>query len=393
MDQTPPLISKISFSISFIVVFLIVIEVLSAIYVKITDIRQGGLQNAQEIAALAVYKSESWAPTYWREEVAAFNVLYEPYVLWKRAPYQGETITIDEDGLRRTTHSQCTAQNYTIWTFGGSTMWGAGSPDWLTIPSLLAEHYEKSGKSVCVRNYGTNAWVNTQEVVELMLELKHAPRKPDLVIFYDGFNDAYSLYQSGMVDVPINNDLIKHKLEAGYPVQQAWNHAQFSKLGLISQFFQQLKTGQIIAQLGTKLRKARNGSLPTFSRQLNSDQIRAQLDSAYLKNIELVGALAGQYGFKYAFFWQPVLLAGHKQLTAEEEAALQKTLSDFGGIQAAFNEMYDLAQKEDRPGFFDIADVLDNRPDTIYIDFAHLSPEGNRLVAERIYDVLHNHGM
>ena len=392
MDK-PPLIWRISLSISFVVVFLIVIEVLSVIYVKIA-IRKGALQNAEEVAALPVYRSEPWGATYWRDEVDAFNVVYEPYVLWKRAPYQGETITIDEDGLRRTTHSECTAQNYTIWAFGGSTMWGQGSPDWLTIPSLLAEKYEKSGKSVCVKNYGTNAWVNTQEVIKLMLELKHAPRKPDLVIFYDGFNDTYSLYQSGMVDVPINNDLIKRKLEVGYPVQQAWNHAHFSELRLISHFLQQMKIGQIIIQLGAKLRKAQSGSRPAFSRQLDSEQIHAQLDSAYLKNMEVVGALAQQYGFKFVFFWQPVILVGHKQLSVEEEVALKKTLSDFGGIQTAFQEMYDLAQKQqDRPGFFDIADVLDKYKGTFYIDFAHLTPEGNSLVADRIFDVLHNHAM
>jgi lysophospholipase L1-like esterase len=379
MDQPPPLISKISFSISFIVVLLIVIEILSAIYVKITDIRQGGLENAQAAAALSVYKSQPWAPTYWREEVAAFKVLYEPYVLWKRAPYRGETVAIDENGLRRTSHSQCAAQNYTIWMFGGSTMWGAGSPDWLTIPSLLAEQYEKSGKPVCVQNYGTTAWVNTQEVVELMLELKHASRKPDLVVFYDGANDSYSLYRTGMIDVPLNNDLIKNKLETGDPMQTGWNHPRSSTLRSISQYLLRSKTAQTISRLGAKLRTARSGA--------------QQLDIAYLKNMELAGALARQYGFKYAFFWQPVMLAGHKRLSAEEETTLQKTVAGNGGIQGTFQEMYDLAQNQNKPFFFDIADVLDNRQDTIYIDFAHLSPEGNRLVAGRIYDVLHSHGM
>jgi len=54
MDHPPPLISKISFSISFIVVFLIAIEVLSAIYLKISYVRQGGLENARGAAALSV---------------------------------------------------------------------------------------------------------------------------------------------------------------------------------------------------------------------------------------------------------------------------------------------------------------------------------------------------
>jgi lysophospholipase L1-like esterase len=393
MDRPPALLSKISFSISFTVVLLILIEIVSSISARIADSRRGGLENAQAAASLSVYKSQPWAATYWREEVAAFKTLYEPYTLWKRGPYQGETVTIDEDGIRLTTHSQCAAQNYTIWMFGGSTMWGAGSPNWLTIPSLLAEQYEKSGRPVCVRNYGTTAWVNTQEVVKFMLEVKRASRKPDLVLFYDGANDSYSVYQSGMIDVPVNNDLLRKKLEEGEPVQWGWTRPKSDTQSWIVQYFRQSKTAQAISRLGARLRTSRSGSQPAFTRQLSGDQIRSQMDLAYLKNLDLVDALARQYGFKTAFFWQPVMLVGHKHLSAEEEAVQRKMVAANGGIQPAFQGMYDLAQKGDRPNFFDIADVLDNREDTIYIDFAHLSPEGNRIVAARMYDVLHDHGM
>jgi hypothetical protein len=390
MDQPPPLISKVSFSIAFTVVLLIVIEILSAISFKITEVRQGGLENAQASAALSVYKSQPWAATYWREEVAAFKVLYEPYVIWRRAPYKGETIVIEDDGIRRTTHSDCAGQNYKIWIFGGSTMWGAGSPDWLTIPSLLAEQYEKSGMPVCVRNYGTSAWVSTQETIEFMQELKRASRKPDLVIFYDGVNDAFTLYQSGMIDVPQNNDRIKRKLESGDPMQTGWNHPRSNSM---FQMFLESKTFQSISRIGANLRRMRNGSQPEFSRQLSSDLIQTQMDVAYLKNLDLVSALGREYGFKYAFFWQPVMLVGHKPLSNEEETILHKTLATNAGMQEAFEKMYSLAQSQKRQDLFDIADALDNRKDTIYIDFAHISPEGNRLVAERMYGILRQNGM
>jgi lysophospholipase L1-like esterase len=390
MDQPPPLISKISFSIAFTVVLLILIEIISAISFKITEVRQGGLENAQASAALSVYKSQPWAATYWREEVAAFKVLYEPYVLWRRAPYKGETIVIEDDGVRRTAHSDCSGQNYTIWIFGGSTMWGAGSPDWLTIPSLLAEQYEKSGAPVCVRNYGTSAWVSTQETIEFMQEMKRASRKPDLVIFYDGANDAFSLYQSGTIDVPQNNDRIKSKLQSGDPMQTGWNHPRSNS---IFQMFLDSKTFQSISRIGASLHRARNPSQSSFSRQLSGDLVQEQMDVAYLKNLDLISVLGRQYGFKYAFFWQPVMLVGRKRLSGEEKIILHKTLATNSGMQETFEKMYSLAQSQTRQDFFDIADALDKRDDTIYIDFAHLSPEGNRLVAERMYGILRQNGM
>ena len=44
---------------------------------------------------------------YWKEFEQANKVTYHQYVLWRRAPYQGEVIAIDQDGVRRTMHTQC----------------------------------------------------------------------------------------------------------------------------------------------------------------------------------------------------------------------------------------------------------------------------------------------
>ena len=41
----------------------------------------------------------------------------------------------------------------------------------------------------------------------------------------------------------------------------------------------------------------------------------------------------------------------------------------------------------DQPGLYDFTDVLD-KPEYIYIDFSHVSPNGNRYVAERILKTL-----
>jgi lysophospholipase L1-like esterase len=390
MNSPPAYIWKASFSIAFTVVLLIAIELASAIYIQIRTPRRAGLQNAQASASVSVYKDQPWAPTYWREEVAAFKILYDPYVIWRRAPYKGETIEIDENGLRRTFHSQCTAPNYTIWVFGGSTLWGAGSPDWFTIPSLLAEQYEKSGKPACVINYGTTAWVNTQEVIKLMLELKRASRKPDLVVFYDGVNDSFTLNQSGMIDVPQNIDLLQRKFESGQPVQWGWT-MPLEKTPTMTESFRyllQTNTARMIFSIASRLHPPSSDS----TRQVSNDQIRRQMEMAYLKNLEFVDALGQQYGFKRIFFWQPVIFAGHKALNGEEEAMLCHMREIHPGIQSVYQGMYDLAQKTSRPEFFDIADVFDTHPETIYIDFCHLSPEGNRLVAKRMYGILHGDG-
>ena len=142
--------------------------------------------ETRDMSASSVYQGRPWAEQFWREENIAFNrEKYWPFVVWM-APFTGSTIVINGDGVRRTFHSHCGDPTaYTIWMFGGSTMLGQGVPDWFTIPSLVAELYEKAGRPACVVNEGELGWANTQEVIELMLKLKRAKRKPNLVIFYD----------------------------------------------------------------------------------------------------------------------------------------------------------------------------------------------------------------
>jgi hypothetical protein len=50
---------------------------------------------------------------------------------------------------------------------------------------------------VCIVNYAEKGWSNTQEMVGLIEHLKHAARKPDIVLFYDGGTEAFAAYQSG----------------------------------------------------------------------------------------------------------------------------------------------------------------------------------------------------
>ena len=97
--------------------------------------------------------------------------------------------------------------------FGDSVMWGAGAPDAETIPSLVAADYEKAGRPVCIVNYAEKGWSNTQEMIGLMEELKHASRRPDIVLFYDGGTEAFTAYQSRQADVHSNYTSFKNFLD------------------------------------------------------------------------------------------------------------------------------------------------------------------------------------
>ena len=51
---------------------------------------------------------------------------------------------------------------------------------------------------------------------------------------------------------------------------------------------------------------------------------------------------------------------------------------------------YELFRSAHVPHMYYLADLFDRRTETLYADFAHLGPEGNRLVAEDIFDIIQN---
>jgi lysophospholipase L1-like esterase len=314
---------------------------------------------------------------YWKEFVQSNKVIYHPYVLWRRAPYHGELVSINEDGVRRTLHTQCDDKTFTIWMFGDSVMWGFGAPDEETIPSLIAANYEKAGRRVCIVNYGEKGWSSTQEVIGLIEQLKHASRKPDIVLFYDGESDLFSLYQNGRADVHTNYETFKKFLDNW----SAGRKAGFS-------YFNQTNTYRLLDRIAAKIASHRNkDETPAAGPDLEA--LSGAVVHNYLQNMDIVELLAKQYAFRPIFMWYPDMIVGHKELTTYEQEVLRMSENDeFPGLGLIYQAAYKEARQLNRPDFLYLGDLLDDQKDWLYIGVSHLRPEGNRIVANRLFDIL-----
>ncbi|MGA8222068.1 MAG: SGNH/GDSL hydrolase family protein, partial [Candidatus Acidiferrales bacterium] len=270
---------RLCFSCCFTLALLLFIEVGSAIVLRVKGYPRSKFPMANESS---VYMSEPWAKQFWKENYEAGKFSYEPYVVWKQLPYAGQTLNIDPDLRRRIVNSQCDGKTYTIWMFGGSTMWGAGSPDWETIPSHLAELFSKADEPACVRNFAQTGWNNTQEVIELMLELKRTPNRPNLVIFYDGYNDGYTFYQSGKIDAHLNYDRIRELMER--PSRQR-------RLGFVIDFLLSTHTARLLTGAPSPRSLLEGFSVP-LPPPPNEAGAKKDLEIAYLGNLDVVKALA-----------------------------------------------------------------------------------------------------
>jgi hypothetical protein len=331
-------------------------------------------------AHTSYYASQPWAKQYWREFSLSRPQLYRDYVIWRRAPFKGIFININHDGIRSTPGADCSANSYKVFTFGGSTMWGTGSPEWGTIPAYLqADFTALRHGPVCVINFGESAFVSTQGVIQLILELQSG-NVPELVIFYDGVNDVYAAYQSGR-STHQNFDRIAAKLTKSESPTSfvAWIESANS--------VRLLERG--VAKLRPKPRNSTNRV--TYSAMgIDTATLSDSVVKTYLGNYEIVDALAQKYGFKFFFFWQPVISIGAKPLTSEEQEMRRRMDPMEPEIVELFESVYGRVQRvaKNYENLYYIAETFDSSNSEIWIDATHVTPVGNRLIAKKIFRVI-----
>ena len=317
---------------------------------------------------------------YWKEFGQANKVTYHQYVLWRRSPYQGNAISINQDGVRQTPHTQCDDKTFTIWMFGDSVMWGSGSPDEETIPSYVAQDYVKTGKAVCIVNYAEKGWANTQEMIALIEQLKHATRKPDVVLFYDGGTEAFAAYQSGQADVHSNFNSFKNFLDN-------WGASQ--KPGFA--FLRETNTYRFLEKIALKEPfHNQKDSAPRVQRDI--DRLSGEVVANYVQNMDIVNLLAKQYGFRAVFAWYPNLAVGHKEMTPYEQQVLNMEYQKFPDLGQMYQATYNRGRELTNPDFYYLGDILDDQKDSLYVGISHLKPEGNKIVAQHLFDILDRNG-
>jgi lysophospholipase L1-like esterase len=337
---------------------------------------------AQEIAAfkakmlqLSFYAGQEWSAAYWEEHFRIVdNWSYAPYVLWRTRPVQGAYINVAEDGLRHTENSACSADSYRIDVFGGSTMWGYGVADNMTIASYLQAALPD--RKVCVVNQGEVGFNSTQGVIKL-LRLLQTGEIPDLVIFYDGSNDIALANRTSTAGAHFY-------LETIAPVVQG-DAVQRATANPTAQSLRNVVSGTALYRLiiGEPPRPQPNWAQPPFA--------AAFLDAVtntYLANIRTVHALSAEYGFEFAAFLQPVLPLVERPLSDEEQRFMWETP---GGLADLFLAVYPRwqAAADELPYLHDFAHLLDGQTvNPMWIDFNHLTAWGNLVVGNAIAAVI-----
>jgi hypothetical protein len=338
--------------LAFVAALLIVTEGVSFVVLRLLALRDRAKPTADEAAP--AYRDQPWAAAYWREHKRYLAQSYEnyPYGLWRLRPFSGETINVGPDGLRRTANVKCGGAEPIIYVFGSSAVWGQGSPDWGSIPSLLAKRFADDARAVCVINHGADAWRSSESVIQLIEELRRpGARAPAAVIFIDSCNDVLTPFvYTGRVDLPYN-------------FKKDW----LDVLALIHQGSFYYLTATNSWTLAGRLIHRAAGSQP-FPAVEDPGLLGRQIVDTYLNNVRIVDGLSGSYGFRYDFFWLPLNVDGMApiyRVAVENTAPL---------IHAHVSDH--------------VHDLTGTYGADLTLDVCHLVPAGNKIVADKIYETI-----
>ena len=271
---------------------------------------------------------EPWFPEFLREFVESGTQAWRPYVYFRRArAYHGKYVNIDSNQHRVTPQPRTPGTPIgRVFFFGGSTMWGSFQRDDHTIAAETSRRLQTiapPGQRYEVTNLGETGHVNTQGMLELILQLR-AGQRPDVVVFFDGINDGFSVLQNGQAGVGQNEMNRVNEFIMGRRL--AWSgHDEGLRKDLHSYGVLAI-TGLERTALVRRLRKAVRP--PVERPLLSTDSAARSATRVYVENVRIIESLGRTYGFTPIFVWQPTLHATQKKLTPFEQRLMSTIRSD-----------------------------------------------------------------
>jgi len=316
------------------------------------------------------YANIDWAAQHKREmdqtEMTVAGWDFKSFIGWRRKPFHGETINIDGPHGQRRTINTASGDAKKAYLFGGSTMWGTGANDQGTIASQFA-----AMTGMWTENFGETGYTAHQSLM-LLIQLLQEGHRPDLVIFYDGVNEVAIKCVTAMT---ADSHMLEARINSLLKVQ-AHSPASFAH------YFEPI--WYIAGRIKSALTGHSGVNAEGFNCHRNSDKAARITDNLFL-DWQMAKRITDSYGIRFIGILQPVIYFSRTR---------KDHLGDvFPLMQAQFLSVYPLIRlrmTEDRT-FYDLTSVLDS-DEYFYVDFCHLSPNGNRRVAQRMAEIASSFG-
>jgi len=271
-------------------------------------------------------------------------------------PMQDLEITnINSDGFRGDELKNL--QSYRVFLVGGSTMFGVGaSSDETTIPGYLGKMISKKYENIDIINAGIPKAYSVSETEYIKNDLIHY--KPNMIIVYDGWNDlSKNLNEFYITEEEDSNKFIRFI-----------NRGEYYTPKIILQHYNNWKHEKLDIEFDSKHIEEKS--------------------SLWAENWKDTCESLNEEGIKIVIILQPILGSGDKILSPEEEEYFSHYDSETANksyekyakkMQSLKNSCYQV---------HDYRNAFDRYTDTIYFDSGHVGDVGNKIIADKIHDVI-----
>ncbi len=375
----------------YVLFLVLLIELLS--YVAVVHLFDNALGNKAERHLYSSIRGHQLNPAYRRE----FDT-------------GGHRIHSDQ-GFRRDTNVALPKPDttYRIFLMGGSTAYAIGSqgsvyPNHPTLTNqetvshyleqALRQQHQAQTPDVTIEviNAGVAAYHSFQHVLYVYETLYEY--EPDMIVFLDGHNDFYN--------VGISNPIQSYGYSSARMVD-ALNDRKpfFATYAFLRYFADYSYTFKLASKLTQGLYDRYEtppyntyGDVTALERDFSAE-LEATARVGFLRNYKLIETFGNYHGFCYHVFLQPEVVfedAAHLSELDRETARITRDFYFPGRedvMKRARLELPALFQHAGIP-FTDIGEIAapEHRDKALYVDYTHLTPEGSKLVADRMLPVV-----
>lgn len=365
--------NKVLISLNFIFIILLIFfpPIFFTLYKDAKYFFQTRIFKTDPRSKLAAYKDKNFA----KEVLYEFNNLkseYKPFLGWRRLKFESKYTNIQ--GKYNTRLSTNQSLENSIWFFGGSNVWGTGTSDKGTIPSVFAE---KTGNLVF--NFGESGW-NTRQSINQLINLIGDGHKPKKIIFFNGSNDI------------ISNCIARGILPSHFREPQI--KVAMNKRKKYKRFAKWLVKPYIDFYQNLSFLNYREFTNQGFSREdlcINDSQKENLVADHYINNLHTAYLLSKNLEVDFYSIIQPSLYTSKSLHTMK--------ISDKGPGYYSEKKITDLIIKKVSKNckfendfcnrIIDGRSWLDNTKD-VFIDTHHINLEGNKIIADNIQKLLNN---
>jgi len=289
-------------------------------------------------------------------------------------------ITITDTKTRWTGAQGGDSRQIKIAILGGSTTFGTGVSDEDSWPALLQEQL---GKDYYVINFGTPGYSTAEAIIQMALIIPES--QPDIVIFYEGWNDI-RLYHDPNFSADYASHGLMQMTNLRVPITNELNNSFFQKFERVSSIFRFSRwVSEKISPVG--------GSW----KELGMTSSDARVDRVYQRNLETLRVLTDRIGAHAIFVPQIINYDYHIDEERKKYSSIWTPRINNGAMPALmdrFNGLMTNACDGDTKGRCSVATQVEDvnwragEKDWAFVDDGHFSREGGEVFADVLVQII-----